>query len=291
MCFGVRDAIELALDRAQKEPLTILGDLVHNETVLAQLRHRGVQTVKDAAAIGTGTVMITAHGASEKSMQRVRARGLALLQATCPLVHSAHRALGRLVSEGCHPVIIGKRDHVEVRGMTEDLAIFDVVLAEAEVFELEERQRFGVVAQTTQPIDRVRHLVGLIRWRFPDSEVRFIDTVCQPTKQRQHSAIEMAQRSDLVIVIGGANSNNTHELVKTCSRYCSRVYHVQTSAELRGEWFLGAETVGITAGTSTPDALIDSVERWVQELASKEVRSAASGAHRAALLPLPVVAH
>jgi len=117
----------------------------------------------------------------------------------------------------------------------------------------------------------VRQLVRLIRQRFPRSEIRFIDTVCQPTKQRQTAAIELAHQSDVVIVVGGAHSNNTRELVATCSRYCARVHHVQNAADLRPEWFAGSETVGITAGTSTPDAAIDEVERRVNQIAS-EVR-------------------
>jgi 4-hydroxy-3-methylbut-2-en-1-yl diphosphate reductase len=133
---------------------------------------------------------------------------------------------------------------------------------------LKERTRYGIAAQTTQPIDRVRHLVSLIQQRFPDSEVRFIDTVCQPTKQRQTAAIDLAKQCDVVIVIGGANSNNTRELVSTCSRHCSRVHHVQTAADLRSEWFAGTETVGITGGTSTPDAVIDAVERRLLQFAS-----------------------
>ncbi len=273
MCFGVRDAIDLALKRAETEVLTILGDLVHNETVLSALRARGIQVAREVSGVGTSSVMITAHGASERAMNRVRERGLSVIEATCPLVHLAHRAIATLVGEGYHPVIIGKRDHVEVRGMTEDLREFDVVLNEAEIFELEERARFGVAAQTTQPIDRVRRLAGLLRWRFPKSEVRFIDTVCQPTKQRQHAAIEIAQQSDVVIVIGGAHSNNTHELVNTCGRHCARVYHVQTAADLRPEWFAGAETMGVTAGTSTPDASIVAVEGWLLEHASTLVEA------------------
>ncbi len=268
MCFGVRDAIALALDESRSKPLTILGDLVHNETVLRELRARGIQIAQDVGAVTTPSVMVTAHGASERAMNDVRQRGLAVLEATCPLVHSAHRAVKTLVNGGFHPILIGKRGHVEVRGMTEDLREFDVVLTEADVFELEERPKFGIAAQTTQPIDRVRHLVSLIRWRFPKSEVRFIDTVCQPTKQRQHSAIELAQRCDVVVVIGGAHSNNTHELVTTCGRYCARVYHVQSAADLLWEWFAGANVVGITAGTSTPDSSIESVERWLLEHAS-----------------------
>jgi 4-hydroxy-3-methylbut-2-enyl diphosphate reductase len=282
MCFGVRDAIALALDQAQTRPLTVLGDLVHNETVLAGLRARGVQIVQQAGAVETQAVMITAHGASERAIRRVRDRGLNVTEATCPLVQVAHRAVAKLVREGYHPVIIGKRNHVEVRGVTDDLEDFDVVLSETDVFELPERPRFGIAAQTTQPIERVRYLVGLIRWRFPHSEVRFIDTVCQPTKQRQNSAIELAQQSEVVVVIGGAHSNNTHELVKTCGRYCARVHHVQTADDLRPEWFDGAQTVGITAGTSTPDTSIAEVEAWLCRLAAqRESERAVHGAAEA----------
>ena len=267
MCFGVRDAIELALTQSATEPLTVLGDLVHNETVLAELRARGIRIAQRVTTVDTRTVMITAHGASEAAMGRVRERGLQLLEATCPLVHVAHRAVAKLVREGYHPVIVGKRDHVEVRGMTEDLAEFDVVLSETDVLELRERARFGIAAQTTQPIEKVRALVELIRRRFPAAEVRFVDTVCQPTKQRQNSAIELAQRAEVVVVIGGAHSNNTQELVRTCSRYCGRVHHVQGTSDLREEWFADAQTVGVTAGTSTPDASIKEIEQWLNQLA------------------------
>jgi len=181
---------------------------------------------------------------------------------------SPQSTVARLVSEGFHPVIVGGRDHVEVRGLTEDLAEFDVVLSEADVFELRERPRFGVAAQTTQPIETVRRLVDAMRRRFPNAEVRFIDTVCRPTKQRQSSAIELARQCDVVIVIGGAHSNNTHELVRTCGRYCARVHHVQTVEDLRPEWIGDALTVGITAGTSTPDASINAVEQWLANYAA-----------------------
>ena len=266
MCFGVRDAIALAVATAGREPLTVLGDLVHNETVLAELRAKGIRFEQKSATVGTQTVMVTAHGASERAMHETRQRGLNVLEATCPLVHVAHRALAELVQAGFHPVIIGKRDHVEVRGMTEDLNEFDVVLCEEEIGKLQDRPRFGVMAQTTQPIEKVRRLVQSLRDRFPNSEVRFIDTVCQPTKQRQSAAVEIAQKSDVVVVIGGAHSNNTHELVKTCSKFCPRVHHVQTAADLCEEWFGANDVVGITAGTSTPDAVIEAVHRRLQEI-------------------------
>jgi 4-hydroxy-3-methylbut-2-enyl diphosphate reductase len=268
MCFGVRDAIALALKESRSEPLTVLGDLVHNETVLADLRARSIRIAQQAAEVETRKVMVTAHGASEKAMGRARELGLEVTEATCPLVHVAHQAVRRLVQEGYHPVIIGKRNHVEVRGITEDLETFDVVLSEEDVDQLQEHPRFGIAAQTTQPIETVRGLVDSICRRFPDAEVRFIDTVCRPTKLRQSSAVELARQCDVVIVIGGAHSNNTHELVKTCGRYCASVHHVQTTEDLRPEWFGGAQTVGLTAGTSTPDASIDDIERWLLNYAA-----------------------
>jgi len=269
MCFGVRDAIALALETAQYEPLTVLGDLVHNEIVLAELRGRGIRIRQTPAAAETKTVMITAHGASERKISETRRLGLNVVEATCPLVHLAHHSLKKLVNAGFHPVIIGKRDHVEVRGMTEDLSEFDVLLSETDVENLQERSRFGVISQTTQPIEKARHLVRLLHDRFPNSEIRFVDTVCQPTKQRQSAAVELAQNSSIVIVIGGAHSNNTRELVQTCSRFCGRVHHVQTEAGLRSEWFLDDDVVGITAGTSTPDKLITEVEQRIERISAE----------------------
>jgi 4-hydroxy-3-methylbut-2-enyl diphosphate reductase len=266
MCFGVRDAIALAVETSRHEPLTVLGELVHNETVLMELRAQGIRFESRPDGVATRNVMVTAHGASARALSQTRARGLNVVEATCPLVHVAHRALAKLVAAGFYPVIIGKRDHVEVRGMTEDCDAFDVVLSAEDVTKLAERPRFGVVAQTTQPIERVRELVQLVRVRFPASEVRFVDTVCQPTKQRQNAAVELAQQSNVVIVIGGAHSNNTQELVAACSRYCPRVHHVQTVEELRAEWFSPSDTVGITAGTSTPDNVIDGIEQWLAHL-------------------------
>ena len=262
MCFGVRDAIALAFEHADDGPLTILGDLVHNPTVLSALETRGIAVAQDVAQVRTSTLMVTAHGTSERMLARTRALGLTVVEATCPLVHVAHRAVTALARDGRHVVIVGQRDHVEVRGLTGDLDRdgFSVVLKDDDVLALHEHPRIGVAAQTTQPIEKVRHLVALIRRRFPESDVRVLDTVCMPTKERQSAAVEMARQADVVIVVGGQSSNNTRELVKTCACYCARVHHVQTDADISADWFDAAEVVGLTAGTSTPDDVIDSVE-------------------------------
>jgi 4-hydroxy-3-methylbut-2-en-1-yl diphosphate reductase len=266
MCFGVRDAITLAHEHADAGPLTILGDLVHNPTVLGALEAKGIAVAQNVAHVKTQTVMITAHGTSERTLARTRELGLTVVEATCPLVHVAHRAVATLAREGYHVVIVGQRDHVEVRGLTGDLdpAIFDVVLDDADVCALKAHPRIGVAAQTTQALEKVQHIVALIRQRFPQSEVRFVDTVCKPTKQRQSAAVEMAREADVVIVVGGSSSNNTRELVKTCARYCARVHHVQTADDVRAEWLDGANVVGLTAGTSTPDDVIDRVETRIR---------------------------
>jgi 4-hydroxy-3-methylbut-2-enyl diphosphate reductase len=269
MCFGVRDAIALALGQVEAGPLTILGDLVHNTTVLEGLRAKGISIAHEVGKVKTPTVMVTAHGASERTLVNAQALGLDVVEATCPLVHVAHRAVAALVRDGYHPVVIGQRAHVEVRGLTEDLADVDVVLDEDDVLALDDRPRIGIAAQTTQSIERVHHLVDLIRRRFPQSDVRFIDTVCQPTKQRQNAALELARQCEVVIVIGGANSNNTRELVNTCARYCSQVHHVQTASDLRPEWFPTAGAVGITAGTSTPDDVIERVDQRIRQFVAE----------------------
>jgi 4-hydroxy-3-methylbut-2-enyl diphosphate reductase len=277
MCFGVRDAIHLALDQAAQSPVTVLGDLVHNPTVLSRLRRNGVRIEADLNQVLTSSVLITAHGASERRIGEVRARGLRVTEATCPLVRVAHQALASLVAAGYHPVIIGLRDHVEVRGLTEDLESFDVILDDWDVDGLEERPRFGVMAQTTQPIARVRELAARLRRRFPRSEVRLVDTVCQPTKQRQHAAEELAQRCEVIVVVGGAQSNNTRQLAATCRQFGAQVYQIETAAELDPAWFMNASDVGLTAGTSTPDEVIAAVEQRLRTISTgSEVGSASS---------------
>lgn len=269
MCFGVRDAIALAHQESARGPLTVLGDLVHNDTVLAELKTRGVGIERSPDSVRTQAVMITAHGASERLMTDVRRRGHRIVEATCPLVHHAHKALQTLVKSGYHPVVIGQRGHVEVRGLAEDYPEADIVLSPEDVERMTERERFGVVSQTTQPVDRVRRLVEAIRKRFPRAQLEFRDTVCQPTKLRQGAALELAESSDVVVVVGGAHSNNTRELVSSCRTLCDRVYHVQVASEVRSEWFEAEDIVGITAGTSTPDTVIDAVEQRIEEIAHR----------------------
>lgn len=285
MCFGVRDAIALAMKEARTGPVTVLGQLVHNPVVLDRLRRHDIHTADSLDTAPPGPVVISAHGASDQARQRLRQSGRRVIETTCPLVHHAHRALAALVAEGFHPVVIGKRGHVEVRGLTEDLTECDIVLCKEDVEALRERPRFGLVAQTTQPVDRVLRLVEALRHRFPRSEVRFKDTVCRPTKDRQQAAIDLARRSTVMVVIGGSNSNNTRELATTCARFCRRVHQIESAAELRREWFHSGDRVGITAGTSTPDEVIHRVEArlrtWADSTREPEIQRRQKERHAA----------
>jgi 4-hydroxy-3-methylbut-2-enyl diphosphate reductase len=271
MCFGVRDAIELATNLTADGPVTILGDLVHNPDVVAQLDSAGARRARHLDEIQTQAVLLTAHGTSDRVKLQLRQAGREVHDATCPLVTRAHLALRKLVGEGYFPVVIGQRDHVEVRGLVGDLDDFMVLLDEAEIGELTERfgqgqgARLGVVAQTTQPIERVRDLVEAIRAQLPAAEARFIDTVCQPTKDRQDALRRLIAETEVIVVVGGPDSNNSRKLAELARKEGRRAYQVSDAADLRPEWFEGVECVGLTAGTSTPDAIIEEVRAWLEK--------------------------
>jgi 4-hydroxy-3-methylbut-2-enyl diphosphate reductase len=272
MCFGVRDAIDLALDLSRRGPLTILGDLVHNPDVVARMDAAGAARAGRREDVRTSTVLLTAHGTSDRVKLQLRGEGLDVHDATCPLVTRVHLAARRLVAEGRHPVVIGQPDHVEVRGLVGDLDEYTVVSREADLGQLAERlrrdpcARLGVVAQTTQPLERVLGLVEALRRRYPDADVRFVDTVCQPTKDRQQALRRLAEESDAVVVVGGPDSNNSRKLAELARGLGRPAYQVAGAAELRPEWFAGCGTVGLTAGTSTPDDVIDAVRAWLERL-------------------------
>jgi 4-hydroxy-3-methylbut-2-enyl diphosphate reductase len=270
MCFGVRDAIDLALDLTREGPLTILGDLVHNSDVVAQMDAAGAVRVKHMQDVTTPRVLLTAHGVAERVRLQLRDQGRQVHDATCPLVKRAHQAAARLEAEGRHPVIIGQPQHVEVRGLVGDLAEYTVIQTEADLVQLEERlrsdphARLGVVAQTTQPLESVEHLLDALQRRYPQADVHYIDTVCQPTKDRQVALRELAGQTDVVVVVGGPDSNNSRKLTELARQLGRPAFQVARAGELRPEWFSNCRLVGLTAGTSTPEPIIAEVRAWLE---------------------------
>jgi 4-hydroxy-3-methylbut-2-enyl diphosphate reductase len=261
MCFGVRDALRATHSAAKAAPVTVLGQLVHNPIVDAHLRTLGVRRgeLGEVPHAETLDVVITAHGAADRQREALRAAGHRITDTTCPLVHKAHEALRALVEGGYLPVVIGQAGHVEVRGLTGDFPNSVVILDEAEVERVPRHPRVGVISQTTQPLARALALVDALKRRHPDSEVRFVDTICHPTKQRQSALEELCAECDTIVVIGGRNSNNTRQLVETAERLGSIAHQVERAEELDAAWFQKAEHVGVTAGTSTLDETVRAV--------------------------------
>ncbi len=267
MCFGVRDAIAQAEQLATEQPLTILGELVHNPIVRERLRRQGVaEAAIDSKRSTSRRVMITAHGASDRKRLEWRAAGFDVADGTCPLVQHAHEQLRRLVAAGFFPVVIGQPGHVEVEGLIGDFPEAVVVNAPEDITRLPKRPRYGIISQTTQPIDFVREIVDLIRRTHIDAEVRFTDTVCKPTKDRQSALRKLIETADTIVVIGGRTSNNTRQLVETCRAAGKTAFHIERPDELRADWFNGVRTVGLTAGTSTLPETVQAAHERLQEI-------------------------
>jgi 4-hydroxy-3-methylbut-2-enyl diphosphate reductase len=270
MCFGVRDALRATHQAASSAPVTILGQLVHNPIVDAHLQTLGVQRgeLSDEPQAQTRDVVITAHGAADRQRRVLREAGHRITDTTCPLVRKAHEALRTLVESGYLPVVIGQASHVEVRGLTGDFPNAVVILDEADLECVPNHPKLGVISQTTQPLARALALVDALKRRQPAAEVRFVDTICHPTKQRQTALEELCAECDTVVVVGGRNSNNTRQLVETATRLGSIAHQVERAEELQEEWFRRAEHVGVTAGTSTLDETVRAVMDRLQAIAA-----------------------
>ncbi len=270
MCFGVKDALHAVRSVPDPTEVTIHGELVHNPSVITQLREAGFQQSPEdhrRATARTPLVLITAHGVSNAERRRLIAAYAGLIDTTCPLVSRMHDAALALQAEGRHVLLIGTPGHVEVRGIVGDLYHCDIVADASEVRGYGHR-RLGVVCQTTMPPEVVADVCTRIRRHNPRADIRVIDTVCQPTKLRQRALLELVRRVHAVVVVGGRRSNNTRRLLQLCHDQRMPALQVESADELDPEWFGDARTVGLTAGTSTLDKTIDEVQRALEQIES-----------------------
>ena len=273
-CFGVQDAINLAMSPEFSSDLTIVGQLVHNPQVSESLKQNGVSLVpgiEDIEKIKTRKVMITAHGAAEQTKQQLHDAGFIVYDASCPLVMRVHKTIKSLVTEGYFPVVIGQKDHVEVKGIVGDLDDYLVINSEDDFSKIKDsgNRKLGIVTQTTQQTDKVEDLVEKIRTLDYVDDVAFVNTICQPTRDRQVAVHELADQVDLMIVIGGFNSSNTKKLVHVCTEKGVEAHHIESFHQLNQEWFIGRQHVGITAGTSTPEDVINEVHSEILNIAKR----------------------
>lgn len=267
-CFGVKRAIELVEKAARKEGgLKTLGPIVHNRQVVARLEAEGVAIATSLDGLDRGTVVITAHGVAPQVLDILQSRGLNIIDATCPLVRRAQRAARRLADAGFYVLIFGDSAHPEVQGLLGWAG--DNALATLEVPILERvPRRVGVLSQTTQSSAHFsRFLAGLLASNIASvSELRIMNTICDATRRTEEAALELAQRVDLMLVIGGHHSANTRHLAAACAAAGAETHHIETAAELEPSWFIGRGRIGVTAGASTPDQIIDEVLAKLREM-------------------------
>ncbi|MBL8755399.1 MAG: 4-hydroxy-3-methylbut-2-enyl diphosphate reductase [Planctomycetes bacterium] len=276
MCFGVRDALAVLDREPAPADVTIHGELVHNPEVLALLDRRGFHRSGEAgrAVPATPVVAVTAHGISDRERAALLAAGKRLVDTTCPLVRKAHDAAQALAGEGRRVVVLGKRDHVEVRGLTDDLVAPIVVGGLGDVTTWPDA-RLGVVCQTTTQDEVAQELLAAIRRRNPHADVRFVDTVCAPTKARIQALLELLPHVDAMVVVGGHDSNNTRQLVLRAEHHGVRTCHVAHARELHADWFAEVRRCGLTAGTSTLPKTVEEVHGWLVRLAAGRVKHSA----------------
>jgi 4-hydroxy-3-methylbut-2-enyl diphosphate reductase len=270
-CFGVRRAIDLALKVARETPPPIytLGPLIHNPQVVTLLTRQGISVINDFQNAPRGTLIIRSHGVGPGLLEKARELGFRVLDATCPFVRRAQQLACDLTASGYQVIVVGEKEHPEVQGIvgwTNGQAL--VVENPAEAATLPPHPRVGVVAQTTQPYARVEAVVKELRRRM--GEVTVCDTICNAVVERQEAAFELAHQVEVMVIVGGTVSANTRKLTDLCASTGTPTYHIETGEQLRPEWFRGVKTAGLTAGASTPDWIIEEVERRMREMADRE---------------------
>ena len=273
-CFGVQDAINLAMTPDFGADLTIVGQLVHNPQVNESLKKNGVSLVNninDMDQIKTQKVMITAHGAAEITKKRLSDAGHTVYDASCPLVMRVHKTIKSMVAKDYFPVVIGQQDHVEVKGIVGDLEDYLVINDMSDLKKIEKagKRRLGIVSQTTLQVEKAEHLVSKIRTLDCVDEVNFVNTICQPTRDRQVAVRDLAGQVDIMIVVGGYNSSNTKKLVQVCEEKNKEAHHIESFSQLERDWFHNKNHVGITAGTSTPEYVISEVHETILKIAEE----------------------
>ena len=258
-CFGVKRAINTAFEAAGKGRVYCLGPLIHNPQEVERLSQAGVSTVENLSSLKPGDfVIIRSHGVPPGVLAQARDKGLNIIDLTCPFVSKAQRDAEALKKEGYQVVVVGEKKHPEVQSIL-GYAGEDAVVVEkaADTEGLELRSRLGVVAQTTQSYGNFSEIVlKLLRL---SKEIKVFNTICSSTKERQDAARTLAGQVDVMLVVGGRNSANTSRLADLCKREGKHTYHIELADEIRREWLNGASKIGVTAGASTPDWVVEGV--------------------------------
>ena len=265
-CFGVRDAVNIAYDASEKfGEVYMLGDIVHNEQVVDDLEEAGAIVVDSINDIPNDkTVLLRAHGTKTNVINNIKNNNLNVIDATCPLVYEIHKDVKKLHDEGRKIIIIGDHGHDEVIAIADQVPDTIIVANSEEASKLKKYKRAGVVSQSTQMIENVQSIMSILMTKIFD--LHFINTICYPTKRNHEQIKELAVKHDVMIVIGSFTSANSKRLTEIAEKLNNKSYQVTSAKDLSKDWFVNAESVGISAGASTPDYLIDEVRSEIEKI-------------------------
>lgn len=266
-CFGVRRAIEMALRCVEEGegPIYTLGPIIHNPQMVAKLKEQGIQVVHEIPDANESTLIVRTHGVKPSVLEEARRRAIKVVNATCPFVRRSQEFAEKLHREGYYLIFVGEADHPEVEalvGFAEGKAL--VVNSEIEVEQLSSFEKIGVIPQTTISFSHFQRIVSKLMEKA--KELRVMNTICDSVSKGQRSTLELARKVDVMVVVGGRDSANTSRLVSLCRELGKETYHVETEWEVDPEWFRDAESVGVSAGASTPDWVIEGVVEKIKEM-------------------------
>jgi 4-hydroxy-3-methylbut-2-enyl diphosphate reductase len=260
-CFGVKRALQIAQQTAKlKKRIYLLGDIVHNEEVIRGIKKLGIKKINKLAKGKNNILLIRAHGASVKTLEKASKHGYTIIDATCPMVKEIHKIAREMERKKYKIIVIGDKKHDEVRGIIGQLKNKAIIVDMLEGIPwkiIKKTQKAAIVVQSTQNVDKVVEVVDMLRAYI--KKLKFYDTICQPTKTKQKEIKTMSLKNDIMIIIGSKTSANTKRLYEISKSLNKKSYWIQSKKELRPKWFKGIEKVGVVAGASTPDFTTKSI--------------------------------
>ena len=265
-CFGVRDAVNLAYKTVDKEgEVYMLGTIVHNERVVEDLDAVGAKVVDSLDDIpADASVLFRAHGTSPSIWEKARQKNINIIDATCPLVTEIHQDIQELDKEGRKCIIIGDHGHDEVIGIASQIKKPIIIANKDEALKLKKIKKAGIVSQSTQMIGNVREIINILVGKVYD--LRFVNTICFPTRRNHDQIKDLAVICDVMIIIGSFTSANSKRLTQLSKERNERSYQVKSALDLKNIWFKECKTVGISAGASTPDDIINEVIKEIKKI-------------------------
>ena len=265
-CFGVRDAVNMAYDASEKfGEVYMLGDIVHNENVIDDLSNAGATVVSKLDDIPKNKpILFRAHGTVNDVWEKAESKDMNIIDATCPLVHEIHHEVRKLYKENRQIIVIGDHGHDEVVAISNQVPDTIVIANSEEAKKMKKFKKAGVVSQSTQMIENVQEIISILMTKVFD--LNFVNTICYPTKRNHEQIKDLSTKSDLMIIIGSFTSANSKRLTELAKQRNKNTYQVTCADDLEVQWFNDIKSVGISAGASTPDYLIEGVENRIKEI-------------------------